>query len=127
MISTFVWNELISANLEQDKQFYADMFGWTFEEKDPSGNGNIYTICKYNDKFVCGMMRSPVKINESYWLSYICVEDVSKSFTKAKDLGATEIVPVMNIPEVGKIAIVKDKTNALIGFFEPSMEAPKAA
>jgi predicted enzyme related to lactoylglutathione lyase len=48
----------------------------------------------------------------SYWLPYFAVDDAEASVGKARSLGATVIVPPMDIPNVGRFAVLQDPQGA---------------
>jgi len=48
---TFCWLELGTSDGEAAKQFYTELFGWTFEDH-PMGPGMVYTMLKQDGKDV---------------------------------------------------------------------------
>jgi uncharacterized protein len=115
----FCWNELMTADTKKAKDFYTALFGWTTQEHDMGGM--IYTIFMSGDKSLGGMMQTPKeKIGKvpPHWMSYICVENVEMTLEKAKSLGASVMVPVTNVAEMGRFAIVTDPTGAAIAFWQ---------
>ena len=118
--NTFVWNELLSKDVEKDRKFYTSVFDWTSEDKQ---FGNItYTVFKHNDQEVAGMMPAPEECSSetSMWLSYVAVEDIDAAIHKATDAGALKIpLQKMDIEGVGAIGMTIDASGALIGFFKP--------
>ena len=61
----------------------------------------------------------PKEIPE-HWLSYISVDDVDKRVTKAKQAGATMIREPFDVPQVGRIAILKEPGGAVVGWITPA-------
>ena len=47
-VGTFCWNELMTGNVDGARDFYAKLFGWTYEEKD-MGPAGIYTLFNQGD------------------------------------------------------------------------------
>ena len=118
---TFIWNELMTADVEKAKSFYGKTLGWTIEEmKMPSGS---YWIAKVGGTPVAGMMNMTGIVppgTPPHWFAYIDVDDVDR---RAKDVaangGKVQREP-FDIPDVGHIAIVADATGAMVGLMTPT-------
>jgi len=54
-----------------------------------------------------------------HWMPYVRVESVDRSAAKAASLGAQQIVPPTDIPNVGRFALIQDPAGAHISVFEP--------
>ncbi len=121
---TFCWNELNVRDVEAAKQFYQDTLGWTFEGKD-MGSG-IYWLASSGNKMVAGLHAMACANNPdmpSNWLPYIAVDDVDARVERATALGATLLLPACDVPDVGRIAILREPTGATVGWMTP---VPKA-
>jgi predicted enzyme related to lactoylglutathione lyase len=55
------------------------------------------------------------------WLPYFWVDDVDASAQKANDGGAATLVPAMDIPNVGRFAVLRDPQGAVFAMFKGSM------
>ena len=116
-VGEFCWNELMTPDTQKAKEFYTALFGWKVQEMEDMN----YTIFMAGEKGVGGMMATPKeKVGQvpPHWMSYICVEDVDKTLAKAKSLGATEKVPVTEVKDMGRLAIIMDPTGAHIAFWQ---------
>jgi predicted enzyme related to lactoylglutathione lyase len=113
----FVWNELMTNDVEKAKTFYAATIGWTFDgmEMGPS----TYWVCKEGDKMVGGIMDmtgvTPPGV-PPHWFSYLEVDDVDARAAKLEANGGKIIRPPFDIPGVGRIAILADPTGAAMGW-----------
>ncbi len=121
----FSWNELITSNPQASADFYSKLFGWQptpFTPKGAPAGGPPYTVFKKdaNDMGAGGMMQAPMPGVPTHWLSYVVVENADASLAKAVTLGATVLLPVMSIGEVGRIAVIQDPLGAAIGLHEPA-------
>lgn len=118
---SFYWNELMSRDVERDKKFYADTLGWTFEGM-PMEQGT-YWVAKLGDKMVGGIFDITNTqfdgVPES-WMAYIAVDDVDARTAKATKVGATLMRPIFDVPDIGRIAILKEPGGAGIGWITPS-------
>jgi predicted enzyme related to lactoylglutathione lyase len=112
---SFCWNELQTRDTKAAEAFYAAVFGWGANTNDM--DGMTYTEWKLDDVTIGGMMPMPAEVPEqvpAYWLTYFAVDDCDAALKKANDLGATTIVPPMDI-EPGRFTVVSDPTGAAFG------------
>jgi uncharacterized protein len=116
----FSWNELIASDEAAQKKFYTGLFGWTAEAFG-GGEKRPYTLFKKGDAMVGGMMKRPKPDGPTHWLAYVKVEDVDGVATNAKKLGGKIIVEPMDIPDVGRIAVILDPQGAPIGLYTSAM------
>jgi uncharacterized protein len=56
-----------------------------------------------------------------FWVTYFMVDDVDASATKAQSLGAALHHGPMDIPNVGRFAVLGDPQGASFAIFKPSM------
>jgi len=54
------------------------------------------------------------------WLGFIAVDDVDARVGKATRAGATLMRPVFDVPNVGRIAILREPGGAGIGWMTPA-------
>lgn len=120
----FCWNELLTKDVEKSKNFYTALFGWTAVEMKKCGCEEDcdcnYTVFKNKDKDVAGLMKKPccdTCDHEAVWLSYIYVEDVDASAQQAEKLGGKIEMGPMDIPTIGRFAVITDCCGAKVGLF----------
>lgn len=109
---SFGWCELLTNNVEAAKTFYAELFGWSMEPFP----GMPYTVIKNGDTGIGGIMELPPHMAGAppCWGTYVTVADVDATAQKAQALGATTIVPLTDIPEVGRFYVFRDPQGAVI-------------
>jgi predicted enzyme related to lactoylglutathione lyase len=114
----FTWNELASSDVERAKAFYTATLGWTFEEFELPGGP--YWVVKLGDHFVAGISGldsgSLPEAVSSYWFSFIEVDDVDARVALARAHGATLLQAPQDVPNVGRVAVLRDPTGAAIGW-----------
>ena len=117
----FCWNELRTRDVERAKRFYKDTIGWTFEAAE-TPEGKPYWVATAGGKQVAGMflLTSPEfdKVPES-WISFLAVDDVDKRVAKASKAGAKLVMPIFDVPNVGRIAMLMEPGGAGIGWMTP--------
>ena len=119
----FSWNELITTNPAGSKEFYSKLFGWQatpFVVPGAPAGGPPYTLFKTDasDMGAGGMMEAPAPGIPTHWLPYVVVQDADASLAKAVGLGAKSLTGVMDIGEVGRVAVIQDPQGAVIGLHE---------
>ncbi|GJM15204.1 MAG: glyoxalase [Thermodesulfobacteriota bacterium] len=118
---TFLWDELITDNAESAKIFYSELFGWLAKE----GNLhqlNDYTVFKSTDdtQAVGGAMNHSFRQGRAAaWVPYLATDDVDETVARAKTLGAQAQLEVIEVPDEGCFAILKDPTGAEFALFKP--------
>ncbi|HEY5829525.1 MAG: VOC family protein [Hyphomicrobiaceae bacterium] len=117
----FHWNELRTRDAERARRFYADTIGWTFEAM-ATPDGHTYWVAMQDGKPVAGLfpLTSPQfdEVPES-WMSFLAVDDVDKRVAKAVAAGARLVMPVFDVPGVGRIAMLREPGGAGIGWMTP--------
>jgi predicted enzyme related to lactoylglutathione lyase len=120
---SFHWNELMTRDVTRAKQFYSDTIGWTFEGMPMAHEGGRIYWCAFLDgQPVAGMfeLASPDfdGVPEG-WMPYLAVDDVDARAEKAVKAGAQLMRPIFDVPEVGRIAILREPGGAGIGWMTP--------
>ena len=121
----FIWYEIMSTDPAGSIDFYTQLVGWA-HQKFP---GDIpYHLFMLGDDPVAGCMQLPEEAREqgapTHWLGYIHVDDISATVSQARELGAN-ILHEMELPEIGKVAVLMDPQGAVVGFYQP-VSAPRA-
>ena len=117
---SFYWNELMTRDAEKAKKFYAGTLGWSFEAM-PMPDGT-YWVAKMGADHVGGLfpLTSPQfdGVPEGR-MAYIAVDDVDARVKKAQTAGAQLMLPIFDVPGVGRIAILREPGGAGIGWMTP--------
>ena len=117
----FVWDELGTQDVEGAERFYDAVFGWTTSDMGEEYGG--YKIFNLAEKGVGGVMKMPDASIPSMWAPYIATDDVDATVSKAQELGASIVVAAMDIPNVGRIAVLKDPVGAVFGVIKPEPQS----
>jgi len=102
------WNELMSRDPAASREFYGQLFGWTYE--DMPMDGVDYTVIKAHDEQAGGIM--PMVGEEwkdvpEHWMVYFAVDDCDATAAKVAATGGNVCVPPTDIP-VGRFSVVND-------------------
>jgi uncharacterized protein len=106
------WNELASTNADLAQRFYTQLFGWKAEPTPMPGM--MYTVFKSGDTPVAGLFPQPPHMTgaHSAWVAYFAVTDADITFAAATRLGAKVLMPLSDIPEVGRFGWLQDPQGA---------------
>ena len=117
----FCWIDLMAADISTAKQFYGELFGWEAVDQDTRG-GPPYVVFQADGSVLCGMGQLSDEMKSEgvppTWNSYVSVDDLDATFGKAMGLGATPLMPPMQVVDAGKMAIIQDPTGAALSLWE---------
>ena len=118
--NSLCWNELATPDTAKAGDFYTGLFGWAKDTKDMGGMS--YTSFMNGDRPAGGMYSPTPEMGEipPNWLAYFAVDDADAKLAKANELGATTIVPAMDIPGVGRFGVIQDPQGAVFGIIKLS-------
>jgi predicted enzyme related to lactoylglutathione lyase len=118
--NTFGWAELSARGIDKAIPFYQKVFGWTPKKTEMGEGMPPYTEFQLGGQSIAGGMELSPQVPAqvpSYWLVYFNVDDVDKSFKKATELGAQEMLSPQDFPG-GRFAIVRDPQGAAFGILK---------
>ncbi|HWA64097.1 MAG TPA: VOC family protein [Caulobacteraceae bacterium] len=119
----FIWYELITSDMAGARRFYGDVVGWTAQDMPTPPGAEPYVAFNSDGSGVAGMMNlgEPMKAEGMFpnWTGYVGVDDVDASVAEAEGLGGKTIRPPMDIPGVGRFAIVADPAGAVFAMMTP--------
>jgi predicted enzyme related to lactoylglutathione lyase len=114
----FVWDELGTQDVEAAESFYNAVFGWTTNDMGEEYGG--YKIFAIGETSVGGLMKMPDPSIPSMWQPYVAVEDTDATAAKAGELGGSTLLEPMDVPNVGRLAVLKDPVGAVFGIITSS-------
>jgi predicted enzyme related to lactoylglutathione lyase len=109
------WNELRTRDTERAATFYSGLFGYGIKHSEMP---MPYTEFQLDGQSVAGMgaIEPQAEGVPPHWNVYFTVTDCAATVDHAVRLGATTILPPMEIPGVGTMAIIKDPQGAVFAF-----------
>jgi hypothetical protein len=122
--TSFIWYELMTSDTEAAKAFYSEVVGW--EARAFADGGHDYSVLEADGRGVGGVMRIPPEAREAgarpCWIGYIAVGDVDAVAARIEAAGGTVHKDIMDIPGVGRIAMVSDPQGAPFYLIAPTGE-----
>jgi predicted enzyme related to lactoylglutathione lyase len=122
---TFYWNELNTRDAESARGFYEATLGWSFTEM-PMPEGT-YWVAMLGDAPVAGIftMAGPEFDGiPEHWFPYIAVDDIDARMATLTEAGGQVLRAPWDVPGVGRIAIVRDRNGAAMGWMTPAPMGP---
>ena len=109
------WTELGTKDVAAAKKFYTEIFGWKVSESKGAGEMD-YSEIEIGGRQVGGMYQLTEQMGNipSHWISYISVDDVDKTVEQVTAHGGKIMMPVKEIPHVGRFCVITDPTGAAI-------------
>lgn len=116
------WHEVYTPNLAATKEFYTKLLGWTVQEM-PMGDMGIYTMFAADGKPFAGTMETTSPEMQDvppHWTVYFNTDDVDAAVAKAVEMGGKLHVGPMDVPAVGRMAMIEDPQGACFWVFKGS-------
>lgn len=118
-VGAWVWNELITSDPQAALKFYTGLIGYTQDAMPMVTGGTYYLLKTEADTGRGGVMQSPDPNMPSQWVPYVNTSDCDGTLAKAGELGATVCMAATDIPDVGRIGMLRDPQGALIAVIKP--------
>ena len=116
----FCWLDLAASDANLAKQFYAQAFGWTFDDRD--ANGGHFTRCHVAGQDVgtlYQLRRAQLEHGvPSHWTPYILVGNADATARRITSLGGSLVVAPFDVQGIARIALIQDAVGALVGLWE---------
>lgn len=119
---SFCWAEVGTVNAAKTKAFYAELFGWTYQDQ-PAGEFGTYTMVRQGGKDLAGLFELPPNLRQMgvppHWMSYIAVDDADAAAKKIQQHGGTIQQGPFDVMTHGRMAVCQDPTGALFSIWQP--------
>lgn len=111
------WIELSTSDTERARDFYAALFGWTYEV-GPEEYGS-YVTCALNGARVAGMMQNTEDSDRAdAWTTYFSSADAQATADLGDESGGQSAVAPMAVGSMGTMAILEDPGGAQVGVWQ---------
>ena len=118
----FVWHDLLTDDVNAARNFYGDVFGWTFETK-----GSYLQILNQGN-LIGGMMQIRPTVDskaEAVWLPSMSVANVDQSIRYVKSKKGKVLKGPLEMNERGKGVLVSDSQGAQLVLLHTKNGDPK--
>lgn len=128
----FVWYELITDDVDRAREFYRAVVGWEIssEGQDLPTGGSYRMIGRSDGGNAGGVMAMSADMKahgaKPVWLGYIHHPNVDGAVARIKQAGGEVHMPPMDMPGVGRMAMVADPQGAQFYVMNPTPPEPGA-
>lgn len=116
----WVWADLVTSDVARAADFYAKVFGWTFETYGGKDDRDTYTLVLADGQPIGGMVfdaRPAAKDTgepaPSRWIGLVSVPDVPAAAQAAKASGGRVLLEPQSLGQRGETAVLADAAGAL--------------
>lgn len=117
---TFVWHEVYTPNESATIEFYTKCLNFGTQEAD-MGEMGTYKMLTRDGMPVCGVFATNKPEMEGvppHWSTYLSVDDLDARLATCQQHGAKLIHGPMDVPSVGRMALIQDPQGAHIWLFK---------
>jgi predicted enzyme related to lactoylglutathione lyase len=120
---TFCWVGLATSDPEAAKAFYTSLFGWDAEDI-PAGAAGTFSMLRRDGKDVALLYRQMPEARAAgappHWTSYISVDDLEATATRAGELGGAAVFrEPFDVLDAGRVVAIRDPTRAIVSLWQP--------
>ncbi len=112
----WVWAELFADNVDTEKAFYQEVFGWQLESR--TTGTHTYTLVRANGKPIASIIHHAKKADSersARWLPFISVPDVARAAEQTAASGGKVVLPPRILPGRGESSVLEDPEGAFFG------------
>ena len=111
-VHSFCWETVMTTDVERAKAYYGKLFGWT-TQPGPGGQGAVFLA---GEAMVADVQEARGMPN--CWMTYVVVDKLADTRARAEKLGGKVLMPSIDVPGMGTVAVVADPAGAVLGLFE---------
>ncbi len=117
MATPVIHFEIIAADGDKAREFYGNLFGWTFNTDNPLQYGAANTGA--GETAIGGGVSGPYpQTTDTYVTFYVMVPDIEATLAKVEDSGGETAFPPMNLSESLKMAQFIDPDGLRVGLLQ---------
>ncbi|MGH2925573.1 MAG: VOC family protein [Solirubrobacterales bacterium] len=108
------WIDTSQPDPEAAVSFYADLFGWEFENVMPPGSPGEYFIARIRGGDVAAVGSLPEAAPPlATWNTYIWVESADETEASVRDAGGSVVMEPFDVMDAGRMAVFADPEGAV--------------
>ncbi|MBV9023466.1 MAG: VOC family protein [Streptomycetaceae bacterium] len=111
------WISLATSDIDTAKSFYAELFGWSYDDTGEAGGG--YQMATLAGEQVAGIdPKPPGEPGPDAWLTFLWADNVDSVVRKLQESGGTLAMEPMDVMDQGRMAIAIDPVSAVFGLWQ---------
>ncbi len=116
------WTELHSTDIDADMAWIKTVFGFDIGEM-PMPQGGTYYMLNVGEDKRGGASPSFMKDAPSMWLTWFSVDNCDDALKRVEGNQGKVLSPAMDMPGVGRMAIIMDNTGGVCGLIQPATDS----
>jgi hypothetical protein len=113
------WVDTLQPDPHAATAFYTGLFGWELAGPGAMPDGGAYFVARLGGDDVAGIAALPAAAGSgAAWTTYVRVDDVDDAVARAVRAGGRAIVPPLDAPPAGRLAVLEDPAHAVIGVWQ---------
>lgn len=119
-----VWHDLLTNTPAASREFYGELFGWTFENPGIDigfGGDDDYMLIRHEGRLIGGMINTNAlgkKENISQWITMISVTDIAQALAEVTAGGGKVLTPATDLRSRGTLAVAEDPQGAVFAMLQ---------
>jgi predicted enzyme related to lactoylglutathione lyase len=110
------WVDTAQPEPEAAVAFYADLFGWTFEDRTQPDSDQRYFVAQLRGGDVAGIAGVPPQPDEMpgspVWNTYVAVESADEAAAKVTAASGQVVMEPFDVPGAGRMGVFSDPSGA---------------
>ena len=117
------WIDTFQPDPQAATRFYGPLLGWTFDEPAamPDGMAGEYRTATCGGRLVAGIGQAPDGFPSAVWTTYVAVDDIDATITRAQTAGGSRIVGPTAHGDDGRVAVLVDRVGVAFGIWQAGM------
>jgi uncharacterized protein len=114
------WVDLQTSDIAKAKQFYGQLFGWTYDDQPIPDTDAVYSMAQKSGKDVAAIAGMPPGSEgmPPHWNTYVTVSDVDATAATVPGAGGSVVAPPFDVLDAGRMAVFQDPTGAFINAWQ---------
>jgi predicted enzyme related to lactoylglutathione lyase len=114
------WIDTYQPDPQAAAHFYSRLLGWTFNEPVPMPDGMAgdYRAARFGGHLVAGIGQAPDGFPSAVWTTYVAVDDVDATATRAEAASGGRIVGPTAHGDDGRVAVLTDPVGIAFGIWQ---------
>src|SRR5690242_13764738 len=116
------WLELSTTDTASARSFYGSLLGWSYFESPMGPDMPPYILARVQDRDVAALWTMAKELREQgtppFWLVYFAVANVDQLVPKVTALGGSVMMPPMDVPEAGRMAVCLDPNGGAFAIWQ---------
>ena len=119
------WNECQTRDAAAAGAFYEAVFGVEVKAFPMAEGRPPYHVIHVDGRGVAGIFELGEDLADvpPNWSTIFAVADHDETVAQAQELGATVLMQGMDLPEIGRLAVLQDPTGAVFQILQPPPES----